>query len=188
MTSAPVSASKLNFQGLRSPYAQISGRPPPVANGLSGGMEYDALAVGVGSMRSSLPSSVSSDWPLPPDAWPGPTSSAAPPSPVPIQSMPSGPVWRLPPLWFGSGCAIARSSRPAVRSAVPSAFIGYAATRVSPDVLVKSTYSVAPSGEKASPSNPRSPPDAIVSLRSMTGFGSSAPFRMARTRPACSVT
>ena len=30
MTSAPVSASKLNFHGLRRPYAQISGRAPAV--------------------------------------------------------------------------------------------------------------------------------------------------------------
>lgn len=64
MSRSPEPASKENRQGLRSPYAQIS----PLASGssakgLSSGIAYGSPPCG--SIRSSLPSRVSSFWPLP---------------------------------------------------------------------------------------------------------------------------
>ena len=67
-----------NRHGLRRPYAQISGRRAAVStNGLSGRHRVRrAAASGVGSIRRILPSSVSSDWPLPPARGPGPRRPA----------------------------------------------------------------------------------------------------------------
>src|ERR1700737_2621544 len=80
---SPVLRSHEKRQGLRRPYAQISGSPPPLANGLSDGIVYPAPAEGVGSMRRILPSRVSSDCAFPPSAWPAPMSpgGAAVPEP-----------------------------------------------------------------------------------------------------------
>jgi hypothetical protein len=65
-------------------------------------MAYVAPDAGVAStsMRSILPSSVESRWPLPMSPW---TSPPPPPSPNPMYSIPSGPNAMLPPLWFASG-------------------------------------------------------------------------------------
>ena len=145
--------------------------------------------VGVGSMRSSLPSSVSSDWPLPPDACPAPWSSAAPPSPVPIQSMPSGPVTMLPPLWFGWGCAMREQLAPA--AAVGGA-VGLHRVRVDAGVAVLvrvvDVERRAVGGEGEAEQTALAAGRDRVARGRCTGVGSSAPLRMARTRPTCSVT
>ncbi len=77
-----MSASNENRHGFRNPYAQISGSALSVStNGLSAGTVYGRSPDGVGSMRRIFPSNVPSDCPLPPGAWPDPSSPAAPPSP-----------------------------------------------------------------------------------------------------------
>ena len=54
-----MSLSNVNRHGLRSPYDQISGSPPPVANGLSAGMPYAFPPDGLlGSMRRIFPRNV----------------------------------------------------------------------------------------------------------------------------------
>jgi len=76
MNRSPVSRSKLKRQGLRAPYAQISGRAPSTpTNGLSGGIAYGEPPST--SMRRILPSSVPRFWAL---FWGSP---ADPPSPSP---------------------------------------------------------------------------------------------------------
>ena len=84
--------SNENRQGLRSPIAQISG------------CSFSPS----GSRRSSLPSGFVGSW----ARLPG--SPAAPPSPRPSHSLPSGPSTMSPPLWLENGWSTA-SSWPAGR-------------------------------------------------------------------------
>ena len=92
-----------------------------------------------GSMRRSLPSSVSVDCPLPPDAWPGPTSAALPAVAAADVEQAVGAERELPAVVVRLGLVdreqLARRSR---GRSTPSSTV-YSTTRVSPSRSVKST-------------------------------------------------
>jgi hypothetical protein len=148
---------------------------------LSGGTVYGAPSDGVGSIRRILPSS-------------SPTFSARrsgsppePPSPMPMYSMLSGPIMTLPPLWLGYGWSIVSRSVRLAGSKTPSGPTRYDATTVSSCSFVWSMYAVAPSGEKARPSRPRSPSPCVDPVMSSTA-PPARPSRTGTIRPARSTT
>ena len=131
---SPVRVSNENLKGFRKPYAQISGRAPLVlTKGLSLGMPYWPLAElrPSTSIRRILPSGTLSFWALPSPWWPTmgtliahpgfgtrgrlkswpSASSAPPPSPIEMYSLPSGPNAMSPPSWLNCGQFTRMSSR-----------------------------------------------------------------------------
>src|SRR2546426_11047133 len=94
---SPVARSKEKRQGLRKPYAQISGNPLPFTNGLSDGIAYCLPAANGGStpdrkiFLSRGPVLLTSRCRAPP----------LPPSPKAIWRNPTGPDGGSPALWLG---------------------------------------------------------------------------------------
>ena len=107
------SRSNENRHGLRSPYTQISGACAGVADERVVGAApcTPRAALGVGSMRRILPSSVSSDWPFPPRRGPGPRRPPRRRRRARCRASPSGPNVSSPPLWFGCGWSTTSTSR-----------------------------------------------------------------------------
>src|SRR5262245_3566280 len=103
---SPFARSNDIRHGLRRPVTQISGDPPPLANGLPSGMPYSRPSERWStSIRRIFPSRVDVFWPLP---WGSPPD---PPSPSDRYRSPSGPKSVPPPLWFEYGWSMKSSWR-----------------------------------------------------------------------------
>ena len=81
---SPVDAVEREAPRVAQPEGPDLGTAAAVGERVVGRDRVRRAGRGRGSMRRILPSSVSSDWPLPPVAWPGPSSPALPPSPSPM--------------------------------------------------------------------------------------------------------